>query len=565
MKNLLFILLFLPFIAFAQVSQFIHYEATAYDLNGATVSSQEINVKLAIVKSTSSESSDWIELHEVVTSNKGLFRLKIGSGSKIGGQLISFEDIDWLHQTYYLQIELDINKSGSYIDFGTKQFMTLPYAVYLDELDQHNSIGIQGIQGEQGVKGAQGEQGIQGLQGEQGMQGPKGEQGVQGPKGKQGMKGEKGVQGPRGEQGPQGPQGEQGIQGKPGEIGPQGERGFQGEQGVRGEQGVQGMQGEKGVQGPRGEQGVKGAQGEQGIQGKPGEIGPQGERGFQGEQGLSGEQGIQGKPGEIGPQGERGFQGEQGVRGEQGIKGPQGKPGSKGERGSQGEQGIQGDLGPQGKRGIQGEKGDVGAQGPKGEPGTVPAYMDSLLKYLEIKMDSIDDLFRSFESRFGCVDKEACTYSPIATVADNSCEYAERGYDCDGNISEPYVGMHAFGGIIFKLNEAGDGGFVTTLKDVDYTDWVTAKAICESYEGADYEGWILPSLVDLKEMYNSIGYGGKAGNIGGFSSENYWSSESSKTGNCKQSYGFSRDTGYINCETENPNLFVRPVRAFNIN
>lgn len=34
-------------------------------------------------------------------------------------------------------------------------------------------------------------------------------------------------------------------------------------------------------------------------------------------------------------------------------------------------------------------------------------------------------------------------------------------------------------------------------------------------------------------------YRSKTGNIGGFSSENYWSSESSKTGNCKQSYGFS--------------------------
>lgn len=66
-------------------------------------------------------------------------------------------------------------------------------------------------------------------------------------------------------------------------------------------------------------------------------------------------------------------------------------------------------------------------------------------------------------------------------------------------------------------------------------------------------------------MYNSIGYGSKAGNIGGFSIENYWSSESSKTGNCKLSYGFSRDTGYINCQTENPNLFVRPVRPFKIN
>ena len=191
--------------------------------------------------------------------------------------------------------------------------------------------------------------------------------------------------------------------------------------------------------------------------------------------------------------------------------------------------------------------------------------MDSLLKDLELKMDSIDDLFSSFESRFGCIDKEACTYSPVATVADNSCEYPERGYDCGGNINEPYVGMHAFGGIIFKLNENADGGFVTTLKDIDYTNWASAKVACESYGGANYEDWILPSLVDLKEIYNTIGYGSNAGNIGAFSSANYWSSESSKTGNCNQSYDFSKDTGYINCETENPNLFVRPIRSFKIN
>ena len=538
MKNLLYLLLIFPSLIFAQVSQFINYEATAYDLNGVAILSQEINVRLSIIKSLGSESSEWKEIHEVVTSDKGLFSLKIGNGSKIGGHLIAFEDIDWLHETYFLKIELDPNKSGVYLDFGKQQLITLPYAVYVDKSDKSLSIGLQGIQGEQGIQGKQGEQGVQGLQGEQGIQGPQGEQGIQGPQGKQGIQGEKGEQGPRGEQGPQGLQGEQGIQGKPGDIGPQGERGFQGEQGVRGKQG---------------------------IQGKPGDIGPQGERGFQGEQGVRGEQGIQGKPGDIGPQGEQGAKGPQGERGSKGERGPQGERGSKGERGPQGEQGVQGEIGPQGKQGIKGEKGDVGAQGPKGEPGTIPSYMDSLLKDLEIKMDSIDDLFRSFESRFGCVDKSACTYSSIATIADNSCEYPERGYDCDGNIKEPYVGMHAFGGIIFKLNKAGDGGFVTTLKDVDYTDWASAKVVCESYGGTDYEGWILPSLVDLKEMYNSIGYGSKAGNIGGFSNESYWSSESSKTGNCKKSYGFSRDSGYINCETENPNLFVRPVRPFKIN
>ena len=49
MKKLLYILLIFPSILFAQVSQFIKYEAKAYDLNGLAVLSQEINVKLPIL------------------------------------------------------------------------------------------------------------------------------------------------------------------------------------------------------------------------------------------------------------------------------------------------------------------------------------------------------------------------------------------------------------------------------------------------------------------------------------------------------------------------------------
>ena len=56
MKKLLYILLVLPSILFAQVSQFINYEARAYDLNGAEILSQEVNVRLSIVKSIGSES-----------------------------------------------------------------------------------------------------------------------------------------------------------------------------------------------------------------------------------------------------------------------------------------------------------------------------------------------------------------------------------------------------------------------------------------------------------------------------------------------------------------------------
>ena len=33
----------------------------------------------------------------------------------------------------------------------------------------------------------------------------------------------------------------------------------------------------------------------------------------------------------------------------------------------------------------------------------------------------------------GCQDETACNYNADATDSDDSCEYADAGYDCDGN------------------------------------------------------------------------------------------------------------------------------------
>ena len=34
---------------------------------------------------------------------------------------------------------------------------------------------------------------------------------------------------------------------------------------------------------------------------------------------------------------------------------------------------------------------------------------------------------------YGCLEEEACNYNPVATQDDQNCEYADFGYDCDGN------------------------------------------------------------------------------------------------------------------------------------
>jgi hypothetical protein len=50
-------------------------------------------------------------------------------------------------------------------------------------------------------------------------------------------------------------------------------------------------------------------------------------------------------------------------------------------------------------------------------------------------------------------------------MADGSCDYAEQGYDCDGNINV-HVGAEAFGGIVFYVDETGQHGLVAAMDDL---------------------------------------------------------------------------------------------------
>ena len=45
--------------------------------------------------------------------------------------------------------------------------------------------------------------------------------------------------------------------------------------------------------------------------------------------------------------------------------------------------------------------------------------------------DEIDDGLPEFV--YGCTDDSACNFNEFANVADGSCQYAEEGFDCDGN------------------------------------------------------------------------------------------------------------------------------------
>tara|TARA_R110002012_G_scaffold321857_1_gene551910 strand:- start:3558 stop:4475 length:918 start_codon:yes stop_codon:yes gene_type:complete len=168
--------------------------------------------------------------------------------------------------------------------------------------------------------------------------------------------------------------------------------------------------------------------------------------------------------------------------------------------------------------------------------------------------DGIDDV----DEILGCQDLNACNYDYMATDV-GQCNYAEEGYNCDGSII-PYVGLEAFGGIIFYIDETGQHGLVAALEDLEGTSGIyewgciytnilgadgqnigtgyqntldivggcsqisIAASEALAYELEGYNDWYLPSLNELQEMYSTIGIDWAEGNSGGFETNWYWSS-----------------------------------------
>ena len=158
MKHILHILLLLiPIMAFSQgTPQGISYQAVAYDSDGFELSNKEVGVRISIVEGSAFGTPQLVEEHDVTTSEQGLFSLIIGQGALLGGEVESLLDIPWGSNTYFLKIELDTENNGSYMDFGTQQFMSVPYALYAESSGTPGPEGPEGPQGEQGPPGPQG-------------------------------------------------------------------------------------------------------------------------------------------------------------------------------------------------------------------------------------------------------------------------------------------------------------------------------------------------------------------------------------------------------------------------
>jgi hypothetical protein len=147
---------------FAQAPQRINYQAVARNTSGNVLANQQITVRLTIHNNTPNGAIAYIETDTVITNQFGLFTIAIGGATTIPG---GFSGISWGSGNKYLEVEMDPAAGSAFVDMGTSQLLSVPYALYAANgpVGPTGPTGAQGITGSQGISGSTGPTGATSL------------------------------------------------------------------------------------------------------------------------------------------------------------------------------------------------------------------------------------------------------------------------------------------------------------------------------------------------------------------------------------------------------------------
>jgi len=108
----------------AQIPQGFNYQAVLRDGGGDILASQPLTMRFTIHDATAAGTVLYQETRATTTTSEGLVNTVIGTGTIVSG---NFTTIDWPSASKFLRVE--VNATGSYVDLGTQQLMSVPYAL----------------------------------------------------------------------------------------------------------------------------------------------------------------------------------------------------------------------------------------------------------------------------------------------------------------------------------------------------------------------------------------------------------------------------------------------------
>ena len=115
------------FKGFAQTPNAIPYQGVARNASGAILGSQPISLRFSLHDVTAVGTVVYQETHSATTTTLGLFTLNIGLGTSSIGTMAS---VDWANGAKFLQVEMDATGGTAYVDMGTTQMLSVPFALY---------------------------------------------------------------------------------------------------------------------------------------------------------------------------------------------------------------------------------------------------------------------------------------------------------------------------------------------------------------------------------------------------------------------------------------------------
>ena len=125
---------------------------------------------------------------------------------------------------------------------------------------------------------------------------------------------------------------------------------------------------------------------------------------------------------------------------------------------------------------------------------------------LQAELDSIQNV---------CTDSTACNYNSYHLNDDGSCEYAEQGYDCDGNLDlliEGFIYIGSYQENQYFLSENlnywedanlicnENGGHLVTISDNEENMFISNALINSQSDNLIHENWELRCEIGLKKV-----------------------------------------------------------------
>jgi uncharacterized protein (TIGR02145 family) len=127
---ILFSLLSIHSLICSQAPQRLAYQAVARGEDGEPMANMSVTARFQIHDLSAAGDIVWTEIQTVATNAQGLFHTQLGSSTPLSSVL-------WGEGSKFLQVELWL--SGNYVDLGTQQFLSVPYALFANHVNLHIS------------------------------------------------------------------------------------------------------------------------------------------------------------------------------------------------------------------------------------------------------------------------------------------------------------------------------------------------------------------------------------------------------------------------------------------